>query len=234
MSVEAMPKEIAEAVILMMVKVGYVQKKGKNEFHNYKYASIEGVLEKVQPALAECGLVITQDELSHGVIADGQLMEANYAFTLTHKSGVQSSVIRHTGLAAVRNSKGGYDDKSLNKCHTAARKYFILSLFQIPTGLADDPDEQEDQPDERPAPKVAPARTAAPQSKTAKSPAEEWAGNQSIFIRTLSMERITDWEKKNESTMNRLKGADPKAFEALETVIADRRAELRNFGIAAE
>jgi len=49
-------------------------------------------------------------------------------------------------LSSLRNSKGGYDDKALNKCHTTARKYFILGLFQIPTGLADDADAEEDKP----------------------------------------------------------------------------------------
>jgi hypothetical protein len=31
----------------------------------------------------------------------------------------------------------------LNKCHTAARKYFLLALFQIPTGEEDDADQGE-------------------------------------------------------------------------------------------
>ena len=229
---EAMPEAVAKAIVAMMVKVGYVQKKGENKFHGYKYASIEDVLEKVQPALTDCGLVITQDELAHDVIAEGQLMEATYAFSLSHISGAQWGPIRHTGLASLRNTKGGYDDKALNKCHTAARKYFILGLFQIPTGLAADADDEEDKPVIAP---VAPApRPAAPQSKTATSPAEEWAGKQSTVIRTLSMAQLNEWEKKNEPTMNRLKGANQKAFEALETVIGDRRQELRNFGIAAE
>ena len=139
-----MPKEVTEAVIQMMKRVGYIQKTGKNEFHGYKYASIEGVLEKVQPALVECGLTISQNEVSHAIVGGDNLMEATYEFVLSHSSGVQSSPIRHTGLAALRNSKGGYDDKALNKCHTAARKYFILGMFQIPTGL--DADAEEDKP----------------------------------------------------------------------------------------
>jgi hypothetical protein len=139
-----MPKEVTEAVIAMMKRVGYIQKTGVNEFHKYKYASIEGVLEKVQPALVECGLAISQNEVSHDIVADGQLMEATYEFVLSHASGAQSSPIRHTGLASLRNTKGGFDDKALNKCHTAARKYYILGMFQIPTGI--DADAEEDKP----------------------------------------------------------------------------------------
>ena len=199
---DAMPKEIAEAVIAMMVKVGYVQKTGTNDFHKYKYAKIETLLEKAQPALTDVGLVIAQDELSHAVIAEGNLMEANYAFTLHHKSGVSWGPIKHTGLASVRNSKGGYDDKALNKCHTAARKYFILALLQVPTGEHADTDEEEDKPE---LPKTAPQRTAAPQSKTAATPAEEWAGKQTIMIRALSgSNAIDEWIKKNEAHLDRL------------------------------
>ena len=138
--------KIAEAVLKVMGQVGYVQKKGINTFQNYKYASIEGILEKVQPALVDCGLMIVQSEISHEIVAEGNMMEAVYEFTLHHASGEVSSPIRQTGLSSLRNSKGGYDDKALNKCHTTARKYFILGLFQIPTGLADDADAEEDKP----------------------------------------------------------------------------------------
>ena len=138
-----MPKEVTDAVLKVMQEVGYIKKASTNEFHNYKYASIEAVLEKVQPALVKCGLTITQSEVSHAIIADGALMEAVYEFTLS-ANGTQSAAIRQTGLASLRNTKGGYDDKALNKCHTAARKYFILGVFQIPTGLAEDPDAEED------------------------------------------------------------------------------------------
>ena len=138
--------KIAEAVLKVMGQVGYVQKKGVNTFQNYKYASIEGILEKVQPALVDCGLMIVQSEISHEIVAEGNMMEAVYEFTLHHASGEVSAPIRQTGLSSLRNSKGGYDDKALNKCHTTARKYFILGLFQIPTGLADDADAEEDKP----------------------------------------------------------------------------------------
>jgi hypothetical protein len=50
-----------------------------------------------------------------------------------------------TGMSRCRDSKGGFDDKSMNKCHTAARKYFLLALFQIPTGDIDDADSADGQ-----------------------------------------------------------------------------------------
>ena len=79
----SMPKEVTEAVLNVMKEVGYIQKTGDNKFHGYKYASIEGVLEKVQPALVKCGLAIAQSEVSHSITAEGNLMEAVYEFTLS-------------------------------------------------------------------------------------------------------------------------------------------------------
>lgn len=143
----AMPKEVTAAIAKVMGAVGYVQKKGTNAFHNYKFAAIGDLLAKIQPAMVEAGLVITQSELRHELIAEGSVMTATYEFSLAHTSGAQwTDRPCHTGMAGARNSKGGFDDKALNKCHTAARKYFLLGLFQIPTGDVADPDEEEDKP----------------------------------------------------------------------------------------
>ena len=221
---EAMPKEIVEAIAAVMHKVGYVQKKGTNTFHNYKYASIEDVLDKVQPALAEFGLIITQDELTHEIIADGNLMQATYAFGLAHKSGKVATPIRHTGLAALRNSKGGYDDKSLNKCHTAARKYFILGLFQIPTGLAADPDDDEDKPPVTRTPTVVadnpPTMAGRKNEADGIRKAREWANNAHAALAGFDTPNgLKNWLDKNSATVDKLKAVVPEEFEALEAKI---------------
>lgn len=232
-----MPKEIAEAVIRMMEEVGYIQKTGENKFHGYKYASIEKVLEKVQPALTKVGLVITQDETGHAIVAEGQLMEATYAFALTHKSGVQSTPVRHTGLASLRNTKGGYDDKALNKCHTAARKYFILGLFQIPTGLAVDPDDDEDRPganghaahhveiEQRPS-------SASMQGRKNEAEgikkAREWVNAEAIpFVnKAKKLAEVTTFVEAHAKQIGWLKEALPEEWEALTARIDKRSMDL--------
>jgi hypothetical protein len=131
----AYPKEIAEAIARVMGADLYVQKRGKNQFHGYKFASIGDILDKLQPLMAEAGLVIFQNELSTEFIANGTVMATKYEFTLAHTSGaVWPHRPTHTGMCACLNTKGGFDDKAANKCHTAARKYFLLGLFQVPTG----------------------------------------------------------------------------------------------------
>src|SRR5258707_7963793 len=80
---------------------------------------------------------------------DDNVIAIEYAFAVAHASGeTWPHVIKQTGVSTCRTSKGNWDDKCLNKCHTAARKYFLLALFQIPTGEEADADQGEN---ERPA-----------------------------------------------------------------------------------
>ncbi len=115
--------------------------------------------------LGRHGIVIFQSETGRAMFDDDNVIAVEYAFTVAHASGeTWPHALRQTGVSTCRNSKGGWDDKSLNKCHTAARKYFLLSLFQIPTGEEDDAD----QGDRRPAPAQVPAivhrvRSVAPE-----------------------------------------------------------------------
>lgn len=166
-TIPAFPPKVAEAIVKVMGDVGYVQKKGVNQFHNYKFAAVGDVLAKIQPAMHEAGLLIAQDEIKHEILAE-TAMTATYQFVLSHASGeTWQHFPRHTGMAALRTQKGSIDDKALNKCHTAARKYFLLALFQIPTGEAVDPDMDGDVPEKtngsarRPPLDVSPAEKKA-------------------------------------------------------------------------
>ena len=222
-----LPKEVSDAVLRVMQEVGYIQKTGNNSFHGYKYASIEGVLEKVQPALVKCGLTIVQSEVSHDIVGDGNLMEAVYEFTLC-AGGVCSTPVRHTGLASLRNTKGGYDDKALNKCHTAARKYFILGVFQIPTGLEADADAEEDKP-HKPAPRRdAPA--PAPDEYEAKLARDQkWASDAIGFIQNcISESELTAWAGHNKLRMDELKADNPNLFKQVKEAGASQREFLKN------
>lgn len=138
---------IVKAIAKIMAEVGSVQKAGTNTFHNYRYATAADVLHKLQPLMANAGLVIIQNEAERRFDLDGAVLTVSYEFTLAHESGElwQHPIVR-TGMAAAKNSKGGFDDKALNKCSTAALKYFLLTLFQIPTGDYDDADKDEDRP----------------------------------------------------------------------------------------
>lgn len=140
--------KIVQAISKIMNDVGSVKKEGKNTFHDYKYATAADISHKLQPLLAREGLVIFQNEAERHFVNDGAALAITYDFTLAHIEGeTWPEKPKQTGMAAARNSKGGFDDKAANKCHTAARKYFTLALFQIPTGDYDDADKDEDRPE---------------------------------------------------------------------------------------
>jgi ERF superfamily len=102
---------------------------------------MEDILKEITPLLGRHGLVIFQSETGRAMFDNDNVIAVEYAFSVVHASGeAWPHQLRQTGVSRCRDSKGGWDDKALNKCHTAARKYFLLSLFQIPTGDEEDAD----------------------------------------------------------------------------------------------
>jgi hypothetical protein len=135
---------LVSAIAAVMNEIHVVAKRGENEFHRYRYATMGDILKEITPLLGRHGIVIFQSETGRAMFDDDNVIAIEYAFTVAHASGeTWPHTIKQTGVSTCRNSKGGWDDKSLNKCHTAARKYFLLALFQIPTGEEADADQGE-------------------------------------------------------------------------------------------
>lgn len=222
--------KIVTAISKIMADVGSVKKDGENKFHNYKYATASDILHKLQPLLAREGLVIFQNELTREMIADGSALAISYEFVLAHKDGeLWADKPRFTGMAAARNAKGGFDDKSGNKCHTAARKYFLLALFQIPTGDYDDADEQEDRPPVKQSSPIQPQEVKPPvHPETGEvSPHEINAPSAtaygSLFIAAVgiaqSASEVFQWQEDNKAKLAKLKDSAPKIYERVTAAI---------------
>lgn len=139
----AASRNVAEAIsnIMMEISENPVEKKGLNTFHNYKYARIQDILQALVPLMGKHGILVMQTEVSRMMFDNDAAISITYEFTIAHKTGeVWPEKIMQTGLCNCRANNGKFDDKAINKCHTAARKYFMLSLFQIPTEEENDPD----------------------------------------------------------------------------------------------
>lgn len=178
---------VLAAITDITSKIGSVKKSGRNDFHHYDYATAADLLHKLQPMLAEAGLVIitTQKELRF-LDQQQSLLAIDYEFSLHHKSGAvhpERPVV--TGMASARNSKGTFDDKAANKCLTAATKYFLLNLFKIPTGDYDDADADGDAP----APKVNGngGRVTEQQLATLRTAIKEVDADEAMFVRYLKV-----------------------------------------------
>lgn len=160
--------EIAKAIASVMKTVDPVAKRGTNEFHRYQYATAADLVHALQKPMAEAGLIVVHSEAARAV-NDG-LLEVTFDFHIAHVSGaVWPHPIKATGIAAARVKNGGPDDKAWNKCLTAAHKYFLVTLFKVPTGDFPDADADGDvpQPERKTSDKVAqrPAPNATPPDK---------------------------------------------------------------------
>jgi hypothetical protein len=140
---------LVAAIAAVMAEVHTVAKRGENTFHGYRYATMGDILKEITPLLGKHGIVIFQSETGRAMFDNDNVFAVEYAFTVVHSSGKRwPEQIKQTGVSRCRDSKGGWDDKCVNKCHAAARKYFLLALCQIPTGEEDDADQGEN---DRPA-----------------------------------------------------------------------------------
>lgn len=133
-----MSAKIAQALHQVMSSVSYVQKTGKNTFHNYKYAGEADLLEKLRPAMLEAGLMLIPSIKGVSPIDEHGVTTVQMEYTLIHKDGdVWPNVICAAGQGGDKN-KNGVGDKGLYKAITGANKYLLFKLFQIETG--DDPE----------------------------------------------------------------------------------------------
>jgi hypothetical protein len=233
--------KLAEAIAAVTHEIGQdpIKKEGRNKFHNYSYARMQDILGGLTPLMSKHGVVIMQTEVQRGLLDNGNVIFATYDFTIMHKSGeVWPFPQRQTGTSKVRDSKGGYDDKGLNKCHTSARKYFLMSLFQIPTTDDEDADQGGDNGYGRGRPvqkKGAAERGYDDDGKGSMPPSDEdrgpppekvkpheiprpqgispavWGGK---FIEQILLcdttQEIDSWSTANEKSLNDLEGFAPK------------------------
>lgn len=161
-------KVILTALHKVMSEVGYVQKKSKNEFHKYTYASEGDLLKVLRPAMNEAGLMLipSGENVSH-VDKDGNT-NITVLYTLCHKDGaVWPEPIRAFGCGNDKNSKGGVGDKGLYKAITGANKYLLFKLFQIETG--NDPEQDDNNNSGESPPQKQPEQSASSEDSNLSS-----------------------------------------------------------------
>lgn len=216
-SITGCPK-LTAAIASVMAEVQAIAKGGTNSFHRYQYARMQDILQTLTPLIGKHGLVIFQTERERSVFDGGNVIAIQYQFTITHSSGeVWPERPLQTGMSRCRNAKDGFDDKSLAKCHTAARKYFLLALFQVPT--ADETDDSDRSARNRQAPPVpspsghVPPHTIEPvRGETAKS----WAAKYETAIKTSrSKAELDQWDSLNDALLEKLDADAPKIYEAI-------------------
>lgn len=240
---------IAGAISSVMSEVGTIEKRGYNDHFKYHFARMEDVLEALTPLMGKHGLAIFQNELK--IVMEGSRMAVEYEFSVIHKSNERWPPLKQTGSAIARDRQGNLDDKAIAKCHTQARKYFLLGLFQVPAGEFPDSDgdangkdkksvpgpSSEGQrfgPDEKiktPQEMTGPHKLALPAGATA----DQWAN---AYLRTLgsakSVEELQAWDQFNDDYLQRISDKYPEIYKMLTTTYERRLTDVGGGNMPAD
>lgn len=224
--------EVVGAIAAVMSEIQPVEKGGKNTFHDYKYARMQDILQALTPLMGKHGIVVFQYEAARNMFDDGKVMAITYDFIVAHKSGqTWINPVPQTGMSPCRTSNGKFDDKSFAKCHTSARKYFLLSLFQIPTEDESDPDNQRRERTAGPVP--SPDGHVAPHliEPTQRDTFEKWADRYLGAARTSkTLAELEQWDLINDNPLAQM-DANEKGKPVYERVLKefeDLRARLQS------
>lgn len=130
---EEVKSTIAQKLVRIGKKIGYIEKDGENAFHKYAYTSHAAVVRSVYPLLQDEGLAVTQANctVSHATPdLTSVIVEAGAVVTDTVTG--EQAVFRSVGQGS---DKG---DKATMKAKTAASKYLWQDAFGLAWG--DDPE----------------------------------------------------------------------------------------------
>ncbi|UTI41074.1 ERF family protein [Niallia sp. RD1] len=132
-------RKLVKKLSEVMQEVKYIEKKGFNAFHKYKYATESDVAEKIREVLAEKIVMMIPNMTNHNVREHVNAKgKTEYIVTVDMEFTFYDG---ETGETIVFNMAGeGQDagDKAVYKAITGAQKYALMKVFMIPTG--DDPE----------------------------------------------------------------------------------------------
>jgi len=122
-------------------RIGYVQKRGRNERHNYSYVTAADIAGAVGDILAELGIIVVPrlESISHEPARTGRTDGEHLTHVVMSYSFVDVDTAEEI---AVKVAGEGVDagDKAPYKAMTGALKYALLQSFLLATG--DDPEDE--------------------------------------------------------------------------------------------
>ena len=170
----------------VMGEIGSIPKAGTNSHFNYKFVTADAVADKVRTLLSQHKVAFFAAIVGKNLVeirkttekADSKTGEINRMTTISMRWVVDFEFTFADGESGACQSSlwtaeaDSSDDKGINKCATAAEKYFLLKTFVVTS--ADEPDadadggkqQQRPQQQQRPTPAVTPpvSATASPSS----------------------------------------------------------------------
>lgn len=234
-----MPPEIAKAIIKVKGQIQRLEKDATNPFGRYKYTSVDQFFEEVGHPMAEAGLFVICHEISTEVRQmstssdSGQTKTSNwliceYDLVIYHESGAEFGPMRRK-IQVVASGPQAYGAGA-----SYVEKYFLRSLFKIPTGdTRDDADSQPQERlpkrDERPAPANErnlddERREVARHTKTAR----DFVANSIAWFKSVTDDALLAswWEREKEPMAVHFSGREDPLYLDLRSAFVARRREL--------
>ena len=158
---------------------GAVSKGSRNNFHKYKYASAEALIEEGRSALHGAGLALVPDSQSIELGTGDGLSVLKRTYTLIHSGGGSLTMSQEWPIIP---EKGRPMDKAVASAVTASLGYFLRDLLLMPrVDPADDLDSntRDSQPRGRENRPTRQRRNSAPRTKANKTeePAHKLPGS---------------------------------------------------------
>ena len=255
-----MPPEIAKAIVKVSSEVRQLGQDGRNQFAKFDYVSVDKFYDQIGQLMAKAGIFVLCHEASvlterreatgeNGVTKTSVWITFVYDLFLYHESGTGYGPVQRTIMVPATGPQAFGSGMSY------VEKYFLRSLFKVPTGEQDaDADPQEGVPA---AGNVKSAKTATPKAdppkpvepphdpatgevkphqvqigyvQTPEGDKSDWRGWGTSIIAAVksaaSLDDLRAWQDLNQSGLASCAEQAPKAYKSIVGAIDKRRAEL--------
>ncbi len=139
-------KSLASKLAEVMGECHRIQKRGRNDFHKYDYATESDIVEAVREGLASRSVMLIPSVVkqTREPVGDKGSILTTLEMLFTFMDGDSGEQIERAWIGAGSDK----EDKGLYKAMAGATKYFLLKTFLLPTG--DDPERDDNRQRERP------------------------------------------------------------------------------------
>ncbi len=138
------PKGLINKLAWVRTQIGYIEKRGKNTFHNYSYIQAGDVQGIVGALLGEVGVVLHREPLSEPEYSTAptrngteNVLRMKVRFTFIDGDAPLADAERLSFDTPAEGRDSG--DKCIYKLYTGALKYVLIQAFCL--GMGDDPEE---------------------------------------------------------------------------------------------
>lgn len=173
---ETVPKTLVGKLAEVMMVVERIPKSGRNNFHNYDYATEADIVAAVRKELAarHVMLIPSVEDVTRESVGEKGSALTTLRMTFTFMDGDTGETLMRSWLGCGSDK----DDKGIYKAMTGGEKYFLLKTFLMPTG--DDP--ERDDKDAKAAMRGRDKATAKPDRETKKARAKLPSESGAVYI----------------------------------------------------